>query len=380
MAIGRGKGSIRQPRRTRVMVLVAAAATSMAATVVLPTASAATDCSDDGLGPLVPSLHSVDDERRWRDRGDHHVTTDRGHEKEVRAWAAWHAGCVRGFVRVEVDGAHGDSQAQYDVMVDGIQRGAGLLKQAAHVGWVTVWEGYVDGVLTVEMRDDRTVPWWGTELAATELRVVPFDSSLNVHASVMPLPASDYPHLGQCSSTDDYLMVRGNCTSYVAYVLNAAGIPFHNTAFDGAALDGLNGEPLPRRCNQHGECHRKWGDARYWADTAAKIGIEVDYDPAPGSVLQIDNHVAYVRKVYSHGTLALADMNGDQECGLRKLFYARPGEWPNTESARFIHFERLAPHSHEITTEPVGWEEPLRWMKALLDFIREALEMRASSL
>lgn len=322
-------------------------------------------------------MHSADGEQRWTDHGSHHETTPRGHESEVLAWASWHAGCVRGFVSIEVDATHGNAQAQYDVVVDGAQRGAGLLKQGSRAGWVRVWSGHVDGVLSVEMRDDRTVPWLGKTLAATELRVVPFEPSINVHASVMPLPDEQYPYLGQCSSTEEYLMVRGNCTSYVAWLLNAAGVPFHNTAFDGAALDGLNGERLPWRCSANG-CHRRWGDARWWADSAETIGIDVDDEPAAGSVLQINNHVAYVRNVLEDGTLALADMNGDRKCGLRELFFARPGEGLNTDAARFIHFERLMPHSHEITTPPQGWDDQVRRMKALGDFILELIDMIAA--
>lgn len=85
------------------------------------------------------------------------------------------------------------------------------------------------------------------------------------------------------AGVDPWRFYNRQCTSYVAWKLNDAGIPFHNTMKGG-----------------------RFSNAENWDDNAKKLGYKVNKTPKPGAVAQWDagafghshfGHVAYVTKV-----------------------------------------------------------------------------------
>ncbi|WP_419931461.1 CHAP domain-containing protein [Candidatus Poriferisodalis sp.] len=162
-----------------------------------------------------------------------------------------------------------------------------------------------------------------------------------------PMPSGDRissadPHdyeygFGWCpDAADRWNMVQRQCTSYVAWRLNDAGIPFHNT------YDNNGAGQLPWSCTTW--CGRKWGNAAQWADAARAVDIAVDQQPRRGSVAQWTTtafgHVAYVERVEDDGnTIVISDSNGDGSCNLRTEVTIRrtDSNWPSN----FIHFEQI---------------------------------------
>ncbi len=156
-------------------------------------------------------------------------------------------------------------------------------------------------------------------------------------ARVSDADPQDYPHgFGGCvSDADSWNMVQRQCTSYVAWRLNDAGIPFHNTSYDNNG-SGL----LPHSCTSW--CGHKWGHAAQWDEAALAVGIAVDGNPSRGAVAQwtgsLYGHVAYVERVSNNGdTIVISDSNGGGTCGLRPSVTLNRGDpgWPDN----FIHFE-----------------------------------------
>ena len=130
---------------------------------------------------------------------------------------------------------------------------------------------------------------------------------------------------------DPWSFYGGECTSYVAFRLNQAGIPFHNW------YGGL-----------------RWSHAKLWNGAADRVtGASVSTHPAVGSVAQWTDgdygHVAYVEQVNSDGSIVVSDMNADGNCGLReRVTLTKPPGWNSTSGDpnrtiwphNFIHFER----------------------------------------
>ena len=144
--------------------------------------------------------------------------------------------------------------------------------------------------------------------------------------------------------SDEWRMLQGQCTSYVAWRLDIAGVDFHNFEFN-------NNRPslLPYRPFQGGRIElRAWSHARHWAEAARLIGITTDNNPVPGSVAQWGvslspyGHVAYVHAVKEDGTIVLHEMNYGNKCLIQER-ELRPTDagWPDT----FIHFERCEGNS-----------------------------------
>ena len=167
----------------------------------------------------------------------------------------------------------------------------------------------------------------------------------------------EYPDGEGCGGTDnETLFYMGQCTAYVAWRLNDAGINFHNTKYRNGGSTPL---PVVRG-------HRRWGHAKSWANAAATVGIVVNSNPAPGSVAQwsygwspndesrcpdpryendllgCHGHVAYVESVSADGNqITITEMNfAGPACsyGTRMLTRGQPN-WPQN----FIHFERANP-------------------------------------
>ena len=153
---------------------------------------------------------------------------------------------------------------------------------------------------------------------------------------------SDYPYdIGSCGPPDAWAMYQGQCTSYVAWRLNDAGIPFDNFWNNNGA------GTLP----DHGGSERwryRWSHAVHWAKAARAVGIDVDDRPSPGSIAhftgdryghRIYGHVAYVERVLNNGsTIVYSEMNHAGSCGFNRRTVDR-GDWHWPDS--FIHFERI---------------------------------------
>jgi len=90
----------------------------------------------------------------------------------------------------------------------------------------------------------------------------------------------DYPYRGQGDGIDPWNFYKGQCTSFVAWCLNSRnGVKF---------------------TNQYGGVSR-WGNAKEWGGVAESLGIEVDMNPAVGSIAWHNRntygHVAWVKEV-----------------------------------------------------------------------------------
>ncbi len=165
-------------------------------------------------------------------------------------------------------------------------------------------------------------------------------------------PASDYPYGEGCSNDgDSWSMIRGQCTSYVAWRLSDAGIGFSNSY--------SNGRPqtdLPRRWHPGANAWLHiWSNAENWAGSARGVGIPVDQSPSRGSVAhwgqecngqscatdRAYGHVAYVESVSAdRNQITITEMNyGTPACHYRTRTLTRgQANWPDN----FIHFERAS--------------------------------------
>ena len=258
-------------------------------------------------------------------------------------------------VAVYIPEAPADVRAtvRYRIYANGEQLGNGVvIDQSQNKRWWRLGYYNFNGA-HVEIRV------YDNDTATEHFRVVGLDSSrIGVDAVAMRCISrchdhtkQIYPHGypyedGRCGPADKWAMFQGQCTSYVTWRLIEAGVSFHNYA-------KFNNNPLPVR---PGSSSGRWSHARYWADTARRIGITTDNNPAPGSVAQWgypedsdDNskpgHVAYVHAVKEDGTIVLHDMNYSprpNDCKIRERTL-RPGDtkWPDA----FIHFERCAGNS-----------------------------------
>ena len=130
------------------------------------------------------------------------------------------------------------------------------------------------------------------------------------------------------TNIDGWSFLKGQCTSYVAWKLNDAGIPFTNGFKNGTGLSV------------------RWGNAKDWSNAARRVGIAVDHRPVPGSVANwttgLWGHVAYVESVSDDGnTIVISESNAASRCGVSASVTLRLGDprWPNEGSVNFIHFE-----------------------------------------
>ena len=161
--------------------------------------------------------------------------------------------------------------------------------------------------------------------------------------------SKDYPEVNDCWTRphewDGYQ--TGQCTSYVAWRLRENGVGESDLAYGShygfynqwnaapcAAVDRVG---VPR-----------WGNANQWDDCAKQIGMRVDKNPAPGSVLVKNDtgggfgHVAYVEKVNRDGSIVISDGNFNSRCGIRTSQTVKKGTSPFGGDFWFIHFEEHA--------------------------------------
>ncbi|WP_420622463.1 CHAP domain-containing protein [Candidatus Poriferisodalis sp.] len=169
---------------------------------------------------------------------------------------------------------------------------------------------------------------------------------------ISPANPRDYPHGEGCGGVDPWSFYAGQCTSYVAWRLNDAGIGFSNSY--------SNGRPrtdLPRRWHPGANAWLHiWSNAENWAGSASGVGIPVDQNPSRGSVAhwgqecngkscatdRVYGHVAYVESVSADGNqITISEMNfARPACHHRTRTLTRgQASWPDN----FIHFEQANP-------------------------------------
>ena len=141
---------------------------------------------------------------------------------------------------------------------------------------------------------------------------------------------------------DKWNFYVGECTSWVAFRLNLAGIPFHNqfggnVSYSNNECQGLN--PAPPYSN-------RWAHAKYWDDRARNwhagarqqtgFDVRVSSQPVVGAVAQWETnhcygHVAYVEEVRDNGnTIVVSEQNYRNHSNGRRL------EWCMTSTTREI--------------------------------------------
>jgi surface antigen len=133
-------------------------------------------------------------------------------------------------------------------------------------------------------------------------------------------PYKNSSHL--CTANEDCVpdiwgFFQRECTSFVAWRLNDAGIRFHNN------YDGV-GEG------------RDFSDASNWLSAAQRFGIPYDNSPSVGSVAWwSSNHVAWVSAVDNQGYITIEEYNKNFD-----------GNWstrtiPASSVQKYIHFQDL---------------------------------------
>lgn len=141
------------------------------------------------------------------------------------------------------------------------------------------------------------------------------------HLSADAVGSDDFPYRGIVGRLDPWGFYTGYCTSFVAWRLAQAGIPFR-----GATLRGPSGQA------------RLFGNAGDWDAAARAIGFLVDNRPTPGAVAVWHGgqdgawptgHVAYVTGVDAAGGALVEEYNW----GARFRYGTRA-----TRTATYIHF------------------------------------------
>ncbi|GAA2999887.1 CHAP domain-containing protein [Actinokineospora diospyrosa] len=127
---------------------------------------------------------------------------------------------------------------------------------------------------------------------------------------------------------DQWGFARRNCTSFVAYKLNQAGIPFANSY----------GQPSGQR----------WGDAANWLAAADRAGVPYGNNPMVGAVAWWDGsrgggsgHVAWVESINGDGSVNVTSYNG-----LNETYYPQSGQ----RAHKYLYF----PHVNPVPVPPDG--------------------------
>ncbi|SGO70005.1 Soluble lytic murein transglycosylase precursor [Mycobacterium tuberculosis] len=128
----------------------------------------------------------------------------------------------------------------------------------------------------------------------------------------------NYPYkTANTSGADRWGFYIRQCTSFVAWRLNEAGIPFHNTMKGG-----------------------RFGNAENWADNARRLGYTVNNKPAVGAVAQW-NAGAFGHSGYGHVAYVTA-VDGSkitiEEYNYKQFSYSRR-TLPASQVSNYIHFQ-----------------------------------------
>lgn len=116
-----------------------------------------------------------------------------------------------------------------------------------------------------------------------------------------PNNATGYPYANSPGDeVDQWNTYTRNCTSYVMWKINQAGVPFHNNP------TGPNG------------LTSKMGNAENWDNAASYIGYSVSSTPSVGNPVNWDaynggsgsaGHVAWVEGINTNGTVFISEWN-----------------------------------------------------------------------
>lgn len=126
-------------------------------------------------------------------------------------------------------------------------------------------------------------------------------SSTNVFAWVYPANETNYPYINQPQGqVDQWNTYTKNCTSYVMWKINQAGLPFHNNP------TGPNGS------------NTTMGNASTWDERAQSIGYTVNNTPSIGNPVNWEinsggagsaGHVAWVEQIHSDNSIFVSEWN-----------------------------------------------------------------------
>ena len=273
-------------------------------------------------------------------------------------------------VEAFIPGSRATADVHYHIFENGSHADSFALDQANQGDWVALGTLELQGTIRIYLinwtwrslapkQDQRGYQY--NRIAADAMRLVCdyHSGAIVAIAAILPqYPYSAGGHDGgyECgrfdaNDADDWGFFKGECTSYVAFRINAADRDIEFTS---------------------GYGDQQWGHAACWSSAAQNAGVPVSDDPARGAVAEWrhqwrstdfisgaecndavtrDNltaekegrplewgHVAYVESVNSDGSIVISDMNfGDSACTLREKYIVRPGDpsWPDN----FIHFE-----------------------------------------
>ncbi len=122
-----------------------------------------------------------------------------------------------------------------------------------------------------------------------------------IYAWEYPSNSTGYPYADSPEDeVDQWNTYTRNCTSYVMWKINQAGVPFHNNP------TGPNG------------LTSKMGNAENWDTAASYIGYSVSTTPSVGNPVNWDannggsgsaGHVAWVEKINTNGTVFISEWN-----------------------------------------------------------------------
>lgn len=300
-------------------------------------------------------------------------------------WAVWEMGSRVGrqpiYVYVPRSPANVRASVLYRIYKNGTLLDTIRIDQQAQKGWILLGAWNFRGAeVRVEAWDNETLEHYN--------RNRPSDSRIGVDAMAMRCwtrcwDTGELPPEPETYSLDDYIQavneggkngslcnrpatyrppsrvdpwnaLIGECTSWVMFRLNAAGIPMHN---------GAGGTFTPRKTPK---CTTGWSNAHCWDDRArdwnsrrtesAGFTVRISDAPAVGAVAQWNwsplGHIAYVEEVRDNGnTIVVSEMNYGNWRDGRRLEWCKLGtrtirledaehasvwrRWPDN----FIHFE-----------------------------------------
>lgn len=135
-----------------------------------------------------------------------------------------------------------------------------------------------------------------------------------VSAWTYPSNATGYPYASSPEDqVDQWDTFTRNCTSYVMWKINQAGLTFNNNP------TGPNGNSITM------------SNASYWDENASYIGYTVDNNPEVGNPVNWEansggaleaGHVAWVEQVHSNNTVFISEWNWNYGDG---KYYERDG-------------------------------------------------------
>lgn len=248
--------------------------------------------------------------------------------------------------------------------------GSAFLQQQNQGGWVRLLVSeFEDSVrvyaLNYEYRGDAPTAdsrgYLHNRIAMDAMRIVCGNQSLDASdpASLRAVDLGRYPFtVGTCWDDDEMWdgYQPGQCTSYVAWRLRESGVGANDRAYGGRNTGFFNQWKTIESTGSsirgiHCETARgyAWGDAAHWDECAMEIGMRVNRNPAPGSVLVNNDlggpncrgcgHIAYVERVNSNGSIVISDSNFKSDCRIRRSITISEGTDIYKGNVVFIHFE-----------------------------------------